>query len=467
MTMAGAETRRDSRGAPCKRAAWLLGGTLLVLFGAKWGTEVGTTRRIRDLEERLRLLEAEQLEWRRRAEQREEREEICITSVHSSGAGWRFFRADGSEAAFIEVEVRNSTPLDAAAVAARRATEIAAQCVVNITVAESTGSLEVHRLSGEVVELQACRAEHEADERPSYQNVTDRPGDSVPAGGGQMQLASELMRAPAHALLPAAPAQGVQEVGQSSASSELACDGLGSEVWTEVKSATASLFGSWRTGVEVRDNGQLQALVNSAVQRLSGQSAGDCSTGRLCMSLLAVLVGGTGGQLLGAHAIHSPLLTALLDTPWRLLVRSGWPVFGMLAQLHLRVHQKQKAPTVGRAAEYFQDLWASLEWRDSSALGDEPRDVARVAYLGASFLRSDEGRAHASTYVIPGLCALASQLLSPEVGTAGMPVDDALEQVQGFFRQAVQSIEDLQGTLDSAWPLYSVLHLAALQLGGQ
>jgi hypothetical protein len=429
---------RDGTLSPFSRkAAWLLGGLMLVLVGARWGTEVGTSRRIEELETRLKRLEAQQGEWRRRAE----REAQCISSVHRNGSGWQFLHADGSEAGFIEVDVRNSTALDAESVAARRATE-AAQCVVNITVAESTGALQVRRLSGEIADVPM---------RPS--DVSSQP----------VKLASELMRIPAQTLRPKTEARMTYP--------ELTCNSVGSAGWLEVKSATVEQFGSWRAGTELRDIAQLQVLVDSAVKRLSAtRDAGECGMGRLCMSLLAILAGSTGGVLLGAHAIHSPLLTVLLDVPWRLLMSSGWPIFGMLAQLHLRARQRQTIPTVGAAAEYFRDLGTSLERREAAQFDEtgsslERHEAARLAYLGAAFLRSDEGRAHATAYVIPGLCALGSQLLSPEVGTPNMPVDSALQQVQGFFRQAVQSIEDLQGTLDSAWPLYSVLHLATHHLG--
>jgi len=478
---AGRGAERSVPAAAARKVAWVLGGVLLVLVGARWGTEVSTSRRIQELEERLRLLEAEQLDWRRNAEQfrREEREkiDICISTVHHEAAGWRFLRADGSEAAFIAVEVRNATPVDSEAVASRRASETAGQCVVNITMTEETGSLEVRHLSGEVSEVRRLSAPggspvepaSEVESTPIHPNVTAASAEQPPSG--QSTLASALMRAPAHALLPTSQAHGAHASSKSVAYPELSCHQNGE--WVEVKSATALQFGSWRAGVEVQDAGQLQVLVDSAVRRLSTHAstggASECGMGRLCMSLLAVLAGGTGGTLLGAHALHSPLLTVLLDVPWRLLVHSGWPIFGMLAQLHLRARERQTAPTVGPAAVYFHDLTASLERRDAKPhaqleRGLATQEAARIAHLGAAFLRSDEGRIYASDHVIPGLCALASQLLSPEVGTTSMPMEDALQQVQGFFRQAVQSIEDLQGTLDSAWPLYSVLHLAVLQV---
>jgi hypothetical protein len=355
--------------------------------------------------------------------------------------------------------------VDAAAIAERRGIE---QCVVNISVAE--GATEVRRLNDEVSEVRAVQQLPPEAGSSGIFNATSKPEEQ---GDGQLKFASELMRAPAHALLPTAPVSGAKPLGKSVEYPELTCHSEGNEDWIEVKAATALQFGSWLAGIELKSAAQLQVLVDSAVSRLSSQSMGlgasECGLGRLCMSLLAVLAGGTGGFLLGAHAIHSPLLTVLLDVPWRLVIHSGWPLFGILAQLHLGARQRHTPPTTGSAAEYFRDLVATLERRDARLQADlgaglERHEGARLAHLGAAFLRSEEGRAHASTYVIPGLCALASQLLSPEVGTESMPIDNALQQVQGFFRQAVQSIEDLQGTLDSAWPLYSVLHLAALQL---
>ena len=44
--------------------------------------------------------------------------------------------------------------------------------------------------------------------------------------------------------------------------------------------------------------------------------------------------------------------------------------------------------------------------------------------------------------------------------------EEALRHVQGFFRQSVQSIEDLHASVMSAWPLYGILHAATLALNG-
>jgi len=261
---------------------------------------------------------------------------------------------------------------------------------------------------------------------------------------------------------------------------DLTCKDVASREWLEIKRLAQLEFSLGSPLIKASQmastgRARLQALVDKAenaikaVRGLSFSPVDECSMGRLCMSLMALAAapddnspagivaagGGGAGSVLPALAMHSPLLTVLLDMPWRLVLASGWPLFGILAQLNLRRARHDDAPLSGQPAMYFISLGAGLERQEAYSL----------ATLGAEFLRSVEGRAHASTHVLPGLCALASQLLSPEVGTrGGMPTDTALKQVQGFYRQAVQGIEDVQGTLDTAWPLYRVLHLVSLTL---
>lgn len=235
---------------------------------------------------------------------------------------------------------------------------------------------------------------------------------------------------------------------------ELTCDGVAAKQWLEVKRMAGQEFGSWRAGSELLDKRGLQVVLETAVEQLKQSQPHECGMGRLCMSMLTIITSGTGGSILAAHSIHQPLLTVLIEVPWRQVLESGWPLFAMLAQMHLRARQANTAPVGGAAEKYFHALVGGLE----------RREAGRLATLGAEFLRSEEGRSHASAHILSGLCALASQLLSPEVGTSGMPTDAALKQVQNFFRQAVTSVEDVQGTLDTAWPLYGVLHLAALTL---
>lgn len=438
-----------------RRMALLLGALGLAVVGARWGAEVGISHRLAEVEARLKQLEASLVACRSEARNLEDAVRSCVTDVAVSEDGALRVRHLGGTVDRL---------------------------------AKPTGPL---RSGGEVVDM------HSQSDLAS--------GSSAGTAG---RMATELMRVPAHALLPkgfgsaqkpkaesttetqrfasqyhhnigAAANVGRRqdsaiEVGNSRSQvppvampsdeisyPELSCNQVVHPEWLEVKALTLHEFGGWPSHWRQRplylvgeeDQARVQTLVDTAVQKLrSSSSDEECGMGRLCMSLLAVAAG-SSGSLLGAQFLHAPLLTVLLEVPWRLVLSSGWPFFAILAQLHMR-RPRHDAPIAGPAANYFRALEGGLEKREASAL----------AILGAEFLQSDEGRAHARLHVLPGLCALASQLLSPEVGTPSMPVDAALKQVQGFFRQAVQSIEDVQSTLETAWPLYRVLHLAAVTL---
>lgn len=251
---------------------------------------------------------------------------------------------------------------------------------------------------------------------------------------------------------------------------ELMCQYAQRAEWQEVKVMAAQQLGSWRAGVAPLDTVQLRGLLESAVQRLQGVHGfvNECGMGRLSMSVLAVLAVDAQHSLHGAPSVHAPLLTVLLDMPWSLVVWSGWPLFALLAQLHLRSHGSDDLPTAGPAAEYLRAL----------ELGLREERPAALARAGADFLRGERSRvpgsagpvagpgaaAEAGTHAMPVLCALASQLLGPDAH-AGAAAEEALQQLQGLYRQSVQSMEDLHASVVSVWPLYGVLHAATLQLG--
>merc|ERR1712190_27038 len=138
-------------------------------------------------------------------------------------------------------------------------------------------------------------------------------------------------------------------------------------------------------------------------------------------------------SLHSAPSLHEPLLHILLDIPWSFAVRSGWPLFALLAQLHLRTHGRDDMPATGPDAQYFQSLNNGLMHHNHGAL----------AVLGAAYLLDAEGSR--STVVDPGkshampiLCALASHLLDEDLRT-GEAMEETLKEVQNFFRQSVQS----------------------------
>merc|ERR1712129_388490 len=169
--------------------------------------------------------------------------------------------------------------------------------------------------------------------------------------------------------------------------------------------------------------------------------------------------------------VHSPLLTVLLDIPWIVTVWSGWPLFTLLAQLHLHTHGADDMPMAGgHHTEYFHGLQEALvqqrpdllSQRGARFLERSPWQQQQQGVLPAHSTGAMVGEV-GGTHAMPILCALASQLLGADV-QRGKEAEQALKQVQAFYKQSVQSIEDLHASIVSAWPLYGVLNAASLQL---
>lgn len=238
---------------------------------------------------------------------------------------------------------------------------------------------------------------------------------------------------------------------------DLACEAT--RDWMDVKALIWSAFGSWQAGVAPIAQADLDQVLDEAAARLEElmHKPDTCGMGRLCMTLLTM----AQTQQLQLHSlpsIHSPILTILLDVPWRIVMRSGWPIFALLAQLSLRQPQGADVPvTGGLILDYFTSLHAGLLKEKADAL----------AGLGAQYIQTAESSADglqsSPMHVMPALCALAAQLL----GSGALEPEHSeatLQHMQSFFRQQVSSISDLQGTIDSAWPLHAVLHAAAVNL---
>jgi len=481
-----------SGGGSLRRTALLLGGLLLVVVGARWGAEVGTSHRLEELEARLQHVEQELRQRPPAAEAPSAAAAAaaaCVTHVKRLEDGaLQLLRADGSETGRVEAPAATSSTVHCGVAGVASAESCAAWAASGDGGAVGTSAAAA---SASKMEQGTGVAASRRAAAPSSPSLPQRAA----AGGGAVASAAALPPAVAPAVAPqsqhnedsepqlrvsAAQIRVAQARGGALSYPDLTCKDVASREWLEIKRLAQLEFSLGSPLIKASQmasagRARLQALVDKAentikaVRGLSFSPVDECSMGRLCMSLMALAAapddnspagivpagGGGAGSVLPALAMHSPLLTVLLDVPWRLVLASGWPLFGILAQLNLRRARHDDAPLSGQPAMYFMSLGAGLERHEAYSL----------ASLGAEFLRSVEGRAHASTHVLPGLCALASQLLSPEVGTkGGMPTDTALKQVQGFYRQAVQGIEDVQGTLDTAWPLYRVLHLVSLTL---
>lgn len=187
---------------------------------------------------------------------------------------------------------------------------------------------------------------------------------------------------------------------------------------------------------------------------LSPQVADECGLGKLCLQLMAFTVVEDPTALVQLFSSYeplaSPVLTMLLDIPWVEIAKSGWPIFGLLAQINLRKAETPEALNTPEldglgdpAAQQFQaELAAALEASDGPG-------VERAA---SSFLQKD-----AAANALAPLTALAAQALAVSDGQARA---EYLKAMQIGVRQAIGNAGELDVALSTNWPLWGLLHAA-------
>lgn len=166
--------------------------------------------------------------------------------------------------------------------------------------------------------------------------------------------------------------------------------------------------------------------------------------GVLCMPRLSALAEDTADLCLSCalRLIDLPLLSLLLDYSWERAMRSGWPLFALLAQLHLRMRETSAPPEGTRTAHLFLDLSALLPLL-------RVHDLARCSTQlllepGAGGGRGEGGLMR----VLPDLCALACQLLSPQEVADG-ELEERMARLQGYLSEVVHTIDDRQTIVES------------------
>lgn len=254
--------------------------------------------------------------------------------------------------------------------------------------------------------------------------------------------------------------QGRTKTVSRSGHEEFACVDAPRSQWDEVRSAAVRQLGGWSAATKVVAYEELSGLLSFAVEQLQAFRSNneECSLGRLCMSVLAIITTEDGGSLHTVPSLQIPLLHALLEVPWAVTFSSGWPLFALLSQLHQRSHGIDDMPKAGGSlAEYLSKLRLGLEKRQPEALAKA--GAALLGHDGSGGQRDPGEEVHA----MPMLCALASQLLGDDL-QPGEEANTAIAYVQGFFSTSVQSIDDLHASVISAWPLFGILHAAVVKL---
>lgn len=399
---------------------WLLGGVALTLAvaGSLWSIRAGDREEIQKLEAKIQRIEAQTVQQKAASSQVRLAAEIPPTS-QSAGTS-----DDAGSAAAATSDVLGGQQ----------------QCIAGAAVDADSGMLRLKQCSGEEVSV-------------PLQSTT--PGPRSPSGSETLVSDKD-------------------EKKENDGLPDLACARTPHKEWREFKALLIQWLGGWSGGTEPSNQEQVRSVLELVQQTLRPvyHEVNECGMGRLSMTLLALIVGEGKGSLLSVPSLHSPLLTILLDIPWGVLMRSGWPFFGLLSQLQLHTHRLDDAPSDGHIGSYFIGLVKTLPLQDVDTLVslgaqfiylDDEASKAREAAAAAD---GSDGAAAAleNGHVMPTLCAWASLLLNAEVLRDKDRAEGALQHMQAFYRQAVMSMDDLQATVHSAWPLYGILHAASIRL---
>jgi len=232
--------------------------------------------------------------------------------------------------------------------------------------------------------------------------------------------------------------------------------------WGSVKQRFRKLFDGASGPFKPVDTDALVAAVKEgiadveAVRGLSTDpdAVDECGFGKLFIQLLSLVTVEEPpaiAQYFQEHpAVASPVLTMLLDIPWVAMAQSGWPFFGVLAQIN---YQKARvlSPMLNVAAVDGLANEAITAYFDLMIGAQQTGDMLSMATASQMYLRNPPPGSPYAT-----LTAVATQ------SAISMDIEERLKGIQTLqegFRQAVTTPAELDIALTIRWPLWGFLHV--------
>jgi len=181
----------------------------------------------------------------------------------------------------------------------------------------------------------------------------------------------------------------------------------------------------------------------------SKEASSECGLGKLSFQLLSVAIIEPEAliQLFSTEEqLASPVLTTLLDVPWLAVAQSGWPIFGLLAEVNL------------------QKLHAGVMNKDFVDGLDKPIGQAFYRELMEAVVKGDGPGIGQVTNVYLTMENEKNTFASLTALVAGASGADAkqrmqlMDTTQNFLKQAISSPQELDLALGTRWPLWGLMH---------
>lgn len=241
---------------------------------------------------------------------------------------------------------------------------------------------------------------------------------------------------------------------------DLGCnEGPQAAVWKEVKMDFRGLFPESGPPAKPVTREVLVNALDRAMKRLTdakalASDAQECGLGRVSLQLVTFASTEDPAALAqlfsGVERLTSPVLTMLLDTNWIQVAQSGWPLFGLLAQISLT--KQREGLLSGEQVDGLDDPTArSVFDAFSSAL--EKEDHGEIVQTSATFLNTETPEAKSPFGTLTAFAGRAAALPAQERA-------QALQSMQAAFKQMIGDGVELDVALGTRWPLWGLTHAA-------
>lgn len=244
---------------------------------------------------------------------------------------------------------------------------------------------------------------------------------------------------------------------------DLACTkGPHAKAWVAAKDRFRVLMEEPKSMFELIPPASIKTALDAAIADVKAaggfdkEAGNECGYGRLAIQLLSVALMedpmAVAQPLQEMAAMANPVMTLLLDIPWVATALSGWPFFGILAQVGLHKVARLNGLLDYDAVDGLGDQVSADYFTKISTAADNS-DLITMADVSYAYLQAPSDKIG----VLGSLTALATQAALQSDVQKRMGACAALQEA---MRSAIGDAAELDIALTTRWPLWSLLHIS-------